>query len=117
MMRIPFDPSISADQQFQVLLPERAVLTLTLRWNSRSGFWYMDVSAGSSSLQGIKVTPRWPLLLGHKALSPIEGNLIVLPLDKSAPDPIQYDALGSAWGLFWISPEDEARWEASHGLG
>ena len=117
MMRIPFDPSISADQQFQVLLPERAVLTLTLRWNSRSGFWYMDVSAGSRSLQGIKVTPRWPLLLEHKALSPIEGNLIVLPLDKSARDLLQYDDLGSTWGLFWLSPEDVTRWEVGHGLG
>lgn len=117
MMRIPFDPSISADQQFQVLLPEQAVLTLTLRWNSRSGSWYANVSSGSRTLYGLKVTPRWPLLRSHNASSPIEGDLIALPLDKSACAPIQYADLGSTWGLFWLSPEDVTRWEVGHGLG
>ena len=36
MLEIPFNPSISADQKFQVLIPEQMVITLRLLWNSRA---------------------------------------------------------------------------------
>ena len=117
MMKIPFDPTISADQQFQVLIPERAVIMLTLRWNSRSGFWYADIESGGKVLNGLKIVPRWPILREHQALSPIEGDLMALPLSGNAPDPILYEGLGDSWGLFWLAPEDVKKWEAAHGLG
>ena len=117
MMKIPFDPTISADQQFQVLIPERAVIMLTLRWNSRNGFWYADIESGGKVLNGLKLVPRWPILRGHQALSPIEGDLMALPMSGNAPDPIPYEGLGDSWGLFWLAPEDVKKWEAAHGLG
>ena len=117
MMKIPFDPTISADQQFQVLIPERAVIMLTLRWNIRSGFWYSDIESGGKVLNGLKLVPRWPILREHQALSPIEGDLMALPLSGNAPDTIPYEGLGDSWGLFWLAPEDVKKWEAAHGLG
>lgn len=117
MMKIPFDPTISADQQFQVLIPERAVIMLTLRWNTRSGFWYADIESGGKVLNGLKLVPRWPILREHQALSPIEGDLMALPLSGNAPDPIPYEGLGDSWGLFWLAPEDVKKWETAHGLG
>ena len=117
MMKIPFDPTISADQQFQVLIPERAVIMLTLRWNTRSGFWYADIESGGKVLNGLKLVPRWPILREHQALSPIEGDLMALPLSWNAPDPIPYEGLGDSWGLFWLAPEDVKKWEVAHGLG
>ena len=117
MMKIPFDPTISADQQFQVLIPERAVIMLTLRWNTRSGFWYADIESGGKVLNGLKIVPRWPILRGHQALSPIEGDLMALPLSWNAAAPRPYGGLGDSWGLFWSAPEDVKKWEAAHGLG
>ena len=117
MMKIPFDPTISSDQQFQVLIPERAVIMLTLRWNTRNGFWYVDIESGGKVLNGLKVVPSWPILLEHQALSPIDGDLMALPLSGSAPDHIPYEGLGTSWGLFWLAPEDVKEWEAAHGLG
>ena len=94
MLRIPFDPSKSADQSFQVLVPEKAVLSIRLVW------------------------PRWPLLKEHKASSPIEGDIIALPVSSSKQQELtEYDALGNSWGLFYLSPEDVAEWEAANGLG
>lgn len=117
MMKVPFDPTISADQQFQVLIPEKAVITMTLRWNIRSGFWFADIESGGRSIECLKVVPRWPLLLEHPGLSPIDGDFIALPVSRGAPDPIPYEGLGSSWNLFWLSPDDVARWRSSHGLG
>ena len=117
MMKIPFDPTISADQQFQVLIPERAVIMLTLRWNTRSGFWYADIESGGKVLNGLKLVPRWPILREHQALSPIEGDLTALPLSGNASFPIPYEGLGDSWGLFWLAQEDVKKWEAAHGLG
>lgn len=117
MMKIPFDPTISADQQFQVLIPERAVIMLTLRWNTRSSFWYVDIESGGATINGLKIVPRWPLLEEHRALSPLEGDLMVLPLSGNAPDPIPYEGLGTSWGLFWLAPEDVEKWRVAHGLG
>ena len=117
MMKIPFDPTISADQQFQVLIPERAVIMLTLRWNTRSGFWYADIESGGVAVNGLKIVPRWPILKEHQALSPIDGDLMALPLSRNAPDPIPYEGLGDSWGLFWLSPEDVEKWRAVNGLG
>lgn len=117
MMKIPFDPTISADQQFQVLIPEQSVITLTLRWNTRSGAWFADVTSKGKTAYGLKITPRWPLFTDHAALSPISGDLIALPLDGQAAEPVAYDALGTTWGLFWISPDELLKWRYSHGVG
>ena len=110
MLEIPFNPSISADQKFQVLIPEQMVITLRLLWNGRASAWFMTVSSDSGELGQFRLVERFPILREHKALSPIKGDIIILPLSE-------YSALGDSWGLFWISPEELAEWEAANALG
>ena len=110
MLEIPFNPSISADQKFQVLIPEQMVITLRLLWNGRASAWFVTVSSDSGELGQFRLVERFPILREHKALSPIKGDIIVLPLSE-------YSALGDSWGMFWISPEELAEWEAANALG
>lgn len=117
MMKIPFNPDKSADQKFQVLIPEQIVLTIRLYWNTRSSAWFIDVEGYTSELVGIKVVPRYPLLRNKDAVSPIFGDLIVVNLTTLKTDFSEYSALGNTWGLFWITPEEVKTWEARNGLG
>lgn len=118
MLKIPFDPSKSADQNFQVLVPEKVVLTLRLTWSVRASAWDVHVSADEKEIGMFRLVPRWPLLLEHKAISPIIGDIIALPVSASKnQDLSDYSALGNTWGLFWLSPEDVAAWEEANGLG
>ena len=110
MLEIPFNASISADQKFQVLIPEQMVITLRLLWNGRASAWFVTVSSDSGELGQFRLVERFPILREHRALSPIKGDIIVLPLSE-------YSALGDSWGMFWISPEELAEWEAANALG
>ena len=107
MLKIPFISSISADQTFQVLIPEQMVIMLRLLWNSRASAWFMTVSSDPGELGQFRLIERFPILREHKALSPIKGDIIVLPLSEGQGKPLsEYSALGDSWGLFWISPEE-----------
>lgn len=118
MLKIPFNPSISADQTFRVLIPERMVISLRLTWNTRASAWFITISSERGEIGAFRVVERWPILFSHKALSPIDGDIIALPLSDGKGKPLsEYDALGEYWGLFWISPEDLANWKAANGLG
>lgn len=119
MLRIPFDPSRSADQTFRVLIPERLVMTLRLVWNTRASGWDVTVTSDSGTIGMLRLVERFPLLHEHRALSPIEGDIIALPLSSSGSQaPLsEYSALGDSWGLFWLAPEDVAAWEAANGMG
>lgn len=118
MLRIPFDPSRGADQTFQVLVPEEVVLTLRLVWNTRAAGWDVTVSTSAGSIGMLRLVPRFPLLYEHRALSHIQGDIIALPLTGGTGTPLtEYTALGESWGLFWLSQDDMAAWEAANGLG
>ena len=118
MLEIPFNPSISADQTFRVLIPERLVMTLRMVWNTRASGWDVTVTSDSGTIGMLRLVEKFPLLHEHKALSPIEGDIIALPLSSGSGAPLSdYSALGDSWGLFWLSPEDVAAWEAANGMG
>lgn len=117
MMRIPFNPAASAVQHFQVLIPGRELLELRLAWNGRASAWFVDVSSEGRTAHGLRLVGNWPLLHEHRALSPISGDIVALPVSRDAPGRIGYGDLGKSWGLYWIGPEDIAKWEAAHGLG
>ena len=118
MLKIPFDPSKSADQNFQVLVPEKVVLTLRLTWSVRASAWDVHVSADEKEIGMFRLVPRWPLLLEHKALSPISGDIIALPLSGNKDAELnEYKSLGNTWGLFWLSEEDVEDWRKLNGLG
>lgn len=118
MLRIPFDPSRSADQTFRVLIPERLVMTLRMVWNTRASGWDVTVTSDSGTICMLRLVEKFPLLHEHRALSPIEGDIIALPLSSGSGAPLSdYPALGDSWGLFWLSLEDVAAWEAANGMG
>jgi hypothetical protein len=118
VLRIPFSSTQSADQSLKVLIPERQVIGLRLVWNNRASGWDVEVSSDSGSLGFLRLVPSWPLLREHRALSPIEGDIIALPLSSGSGAPLtEYSALGESWGLFWLSPEDVATWERGNDLG
>lgn|SRR5574344_1370528 len=118
MLRIPFNPSKSADQNFQVLVPEKLVLNLRLVWSVRAKAWDVTVSTTNGEIGMLRLIPCWPLLREHKALSLIMGDIIALPVSAGKEQGLdEYEALGNTWGLFWLSPEDVAAWEEASGLG
>lgn len=118
MLKIPFDPSKSADQNFQVLVPEKVVLTLRLTWSVRASAWDIHVSTNEKEIGMFRLVPNWPVLLEHKSLSPILGDIIALPLSGNKGDELnEYESLGTTWGLFWLSPEDVEAWRQLNGLG
>lgn len=118
MFRIPFDPSKSADQTFQVLIPERMVMTLRMVWNTRSSMWGVTITTDRGTIGALNLVEKFPILYSHKALSPIDGDIVALPLSNSkGKDLTEYDAIGDSWGLFWVSPEEIEEWEEAHDLG
>lgn len=117
MLRIPFDPTRSADQTLSLLIPEKQVISLRLVWNVRASGWDVVVSSSDGELGMLRLKPQWPLLLEHKALSPIEGDIIALPVSGTKKSLEEYDSLGNSWGLFWLSDEDVKAWEKANGLG
>lgn len=118
MMRIPFDPSRSADQSFQVLIPEHQVVSLRMVWSSRASGWDVEVSSSTGKIGFLRLVPKWPLLNDHAAISPIGGDIIALPLTGGSGKAFdEYGALGDSWGLFWLSQDDVKRWRAANGLG
>lgn len=118
MLKIPFNSKRSADQTLSVLIPEKQVISLRLVWNTRSSFWEVTVSSELGELGMLKLQPKYPLLYEHKALSPILGDIIALPVTSNNTKPFtEYSALGDSWGLFWLSPEDLKSWEKANGLG
>lgn len=117
MLRIPFDPTPSADQTFQVLVPEKVVLNLRLVWNIRASAWDVTIGNGRNELGMLRLIPSFPLLAEHHAISPIDGDIIALPLSGTAEPMTSYKSLGREWGLFYLSPEDVSAWRVANGLG
>lgn len=117
MLKIPFDPTASADQTVSVLIPEKQVISLRLVWNTRASGWDITVSSTTGELGMFRLKEQWPLLYEHKALSPILGDIIALPLSGAKTTLATYGALGDSWGLFWLDEEDVKSWEKANGLG
>lgn len=118
MMLIPIDPSISADQTFDVLIPEEIVLNLRILWNSRAEAWYLTVvGPDGTELDSLRMVPNFPLMHSHEASSPLTGDLLVLPLgNEVSDDSLDWDALGKSWGLFYLSEDEVTTWRTAYGL-
>lgn len=116
MYKIPFNPAKAADQALQVLIPEVAMLQLRLLWNNREESWHVDIGTNGHELKGIHLSVGIPLLYGLHATSPVPGDFIVLPEERESTE-LDYDGLGTTFGLYYMLPEDVDTWEAAHGVG
>lgn len=124
MKKLALDPLLSADQTTRFLNSDGEVVSYRLNWNTRSGFWYLDVgyqplsASEMSYLYGIKVVPRYPLLREYAATFPFKGDFLLMPVtDAADPSSIQYTDVGRNWFLYWLSPTEIAAWEDPRGLG
>lgn len=116
MIQIPFNPQSASDQSFKIRLGSELV-TLSLTFNTRAGFWYLDVqNEAQESLTSLKVVPNWPLMREYAGFKPIQGDFFVFPLNNSAPISVDYDSLGVSWGLYWATEEEYAEWAVNYGL-
>lgn len=116
MLEIPFNPKVSSDQSFRVRLGGSIAL-IRLIWNGRSGFWTMSVSnEAGRTIRGLKVVPYWPLMAEFDGSGPISGDFFVLPLSRPNPNPLDYDTLGSEWGLLWASATEVSEWRFANGI-
>ena len=121
MKQFAFDPNLSAQQTFRFVTDDATPVFATLRWNTRSEFWYLDVAkvlpdGTQSAFTGVKVVPSFPLLASVKHLYTFPGDLILLPTTSNAGDSIGYNDLGSLWFLCWISDTEAAAWRTAHGV-
>jgi hypothetical protein len=122
MLRLRFDPNLSARQVARFVTTDGTPVVLTTYWNERSQFWYIDVlqtlkDGATTSFAGAKLTPSYPALVGVKNLFSFPGDFILLPTQSTAKDaPVGYTDLGVTWFLCWISEAESTTWKASHGV-
>ena len=115
MVIIPFDADVSADQQFDVKLGE-ALVSVRLTWNVLSQFWFMTITKGEIGLRSIKCVPTWPLLRQHRAIAPMQGDIMVMRAEASKSDQIAFSDLGTRWKLVYFTEEEIYAWEVENGL-
>jgi hypothetical protein len=122
MLRLQVDPSLSAQQVISFTTTEGTPVRVTLTWNERSQFWYIDLTqtlsdGTTSSFYGVKLTPSFPVLSGVKNLYTFPGDFLLLPVQSTVvTDPVGYADLGTLWFLCWISDAEATAWKASYGI-
>lgn len=105
------------DSTFTVDLGQQ-IVAIRLTWNEVAQSWYMAVAdMAGNEIVGIKVVPSYPLLDCSRAEAPVSGDFICYRKEELAPERIDYDALGTSWGLCWLTDAELAEWMVANGLG
>lgn len=113
MKIIPFDPKISAVQEFNVNLGQ-AVCDFVLTWNIRAGAWFCNFVTTNGRNNSVRLVENTPLL-GRVNSTGLEGDFRVIKFDRTTEEGITYDNLGSKWKLVFGS---NSEWkEYDNGLG
>lgn len=116
MIQIPtFNPAES-DWDMNITLGRQEV-NLRLQWNNRAGFWFMDCD----DLQGHiiysrKLVPFLPIYYSHRALLPIVGDFVLLPLSGASPEYPTFEGLSVTHSLNWMDADELAAWEVNLGI-
>lgn len=117
MLKIPFDPKVSANQSFSVTLGGN-VLNVDMVWNSASGGWHMSVSDGKRFIRNVPVVNNYPLFSQYRAYGIMTGDIIVVPTSVNADESYtDYAGLGSDYGLYWLNDDELKEWRTKHGMG
>lgn len=117
MVSIPIDSRSSAD--FLLTSTVGGVqCEFRFRWNESYDYWTMGVRdvVGGKSIIGVRLITRFPLLFAHSALSPLPGDLMMIPTDPALFDTISFDGLGRDWFLVYLTPQEVEDWLSSEGL-
>lgn len=111
MKIIPFSPSISSRQVFNVNLGE-LVCEFRMAWNSRVNSWFCDFKTSTGANYSVRLVETSPLL-GSVNRTGLAGDFRVLKFNKLCEDPITYDNLGSDWRLVFGTNDE---WEKYDGV-
>lgn len=104
MKIIPFHPSISSKQRFNVNLGE-LVCDFTMIWNVRLGAWFCSFKTSAGENNSVKLVEN-SSLLGNVNTTGLDGDFRVLKVNKLCKVGITYDNLGSDWILVYGSSEE-----------
>lgn len=110
MKIIPFDPTLSSIQSFNVNLGE-LVCDFLLSWNFRDGHWYSDFVTSYGANYSVKLVENSPLL-GNANRTSLDGDFRVLKTNRLAKNAITYDNLGTDWKLVFGTRKE---WEEFDG--
>lgn len=111
MKVIPFDPSVSSIQSFNVNLGE-LVCDFLVSWNYRDGHWYSDFVTSYGANYSVKFVENSPLL-GNANRTTLAGDFRILKMNRLAADRIAYDNFGSDWKLVYGTPEEWEKFDAA----
>lgn len=111
MKVIPFDPSVSSRQNFNVNLGE-LMCSFTFHWNSRVSSWYCDFSTTSGTNYSARIVEDRPIL-GAFNVTGLSGDFRCLKMSRDAADSISYDNFGTGWKLVYGTAEE---WEEFNGV-
>lgn len=104
MKIIPFDPTISSVQEFNVNLGE-LVCDFVFTWNIRAGAWFCDFKTTTGNNNSVRIVEKTPLL-GVVNATGLNGDFRVLKFDKMSGNPITYDNFGSVWKLVYATNDE-----------
>lgn len=111
MKIIPFSPSVSSRQEFDVNLGE-LVCTFKMAWNSRAGAWFCDFRTSTGENDSVRLVENSDLL-GISNRTGLDGDFRVMKFNNLCNDPITYGNLGTDWRLVFGT---KAEWEAVDGV-
>jgi hypothetical protein len=101
-----------------VQLEDGTTVDIRIIWNSRSEWFYADITYDNVTLYGVKLVPGFPLLYQYHGEIDIPGDFLVLPITADArATGIQYDDLGVTWFLYWLNDSEIEAWRSARGLG
>ena len=117
-IEIPMFNSTASDFEQTITLGTQE-LSLRLAWNTRAGFWYLDIGQadGTPLLSSRKLLPIVPIVgFQYRARCPIDGDFVLVPESDTSPEFPTFDGLGTTHKLYWL-PQDEAdAWMDSLGI-
>ena len=122
MKKFSYNPFLSSQQTFRFVTDEGTAVVVTLRWNGRSNFWFLDVTqtladGTTSSFYGVKVVASFPLLRAVQSLFAFPGDFIVFPASSGVVgQPIAFPDLGSQWFLCYLNATEIAAWKVQNGV-
>lgn len=93
-------------------------ITLSMRWDSRAGYWFVSLSDGTYSITSKKLVAAWPLLKRNRASFPtLSGDLIALKTDEDVEGELTYSNLNNGYTLYYITQLELFTWESANGIG
>ena len=116
MILIPVFNDSATDFEQTITLGAQEI-KLRIAWNTRSGFWFLDIDDQQGhTIYSRKLVPIIPVLRHHRALVPIEGDFVLMPEDTAADEYPTFEGLGKTHNLYWLDADEITQWEAYLGI-